>query len=792
MAVEKRRIDIKVSSNVEGVTKKAEKSTKGLSGALTGVGTAAAAATGGIRAMTAALISSGIGAIVVLLGSLVGGLRQVVGVSSQFEESMARLEGISGATGKEIAKLSDQAKQLGRSTQFTASEVVELQTEFAKLGFKTKDIINVTEATLMLAGAAGTDLANAAMIAGSTLRGFGLATTETQRVTDVMAKSFTNSALDITQYQEAMKNVAPVAKTAKVSLEQATAALGLLSDRGIKGGIAGTQLRKVMSELATATGKDFRTSLDIVNERLQGATSEAEKFAIAQELVGDRAYGTLIALAENGEALDDLTGKLIDSEGAAAALNEKMNDTLRGDLKKMSSAWEGLMLSFEDGEGIINKVSRNAVQFLTENLTTLALGVSLLSGTWDERMQLIKVSASEKLGSVGNFFKRLGLGIKDFSLDVKDYLSEVPLIGKSIDKQRLEQDRLAIQQTLKRITEDESIADSRVAIAKKNLFEKQIEIYKKFKETQKELDAKALAPEQTDEFREGTGEGEDDGSEQAKLDARKKFLDKLKKMEEDYEDQTELEKIERRKQRHLAELAAMELEETEKQELKKRIEEYYNQLKKDQEEEERIAKEEQAVKDAEKADAEFKRDQEKAKRAHEEELQRKFDLIDTSAKIFGEQSKFAKALYALKLALQIKEQMAMAKTALIEAGIIKLKTDQQATEGAAKGLASGNPIKAALAVASLAATIAMGAKALSKTKQGIAAAGGVSGGIGGGSAAPAPPSFNVIGAASAGENLIADTVAKANSKPVKAYVVESEMESAGQIARNTKSIASIG
>ena len=130
--------------------------------------------------------------------------------------------------------------------------------------------------------------------------------------------------LDIENFSEAMKNVAPIAATAKVSVEQTTAALGLMADRGVKGGIAGTHLRKIMSELATTTGKDFRTSLDIVNERLSNASSESEKLAIAQDLVGDRAYGSLIALAENREQLDLLTQALEGSEGAAAKLKRSV------------------------------------------------------------------------------------------------------------------------------------------------------------------------------------------------------------------------------------------------------------------------------------------------------------------------------------------------------------------------------------------------------------------------------------------------------------------------------------
>ena len=102
------------------------------------------------------------------------------------------------------------------------------------MGFTSDEINQVTESTLALAQAADADLARAAEVAGSTLRGFGLDASETQRVTDVMASSFGASALDMESFAESMKYVAPVANAAGISLEETTAMLASLSNSGIK------------------------------------------------------------------------------------------------------------------------------------------------------------------------------------------------------------------------------------------------------------------------------------------------------------------------------------------------------------------------------------------------------------------------------------------------------------------------------------------------------------------------------------------------------------------------------
>ena len=99
-----------------------------------------------------------------------------------FEFQMAKVKAVTGASEKDFAKLTKTAKDLGRSTFFTAQQVAKLQTNFGKLGFSTKEILNAQEATLQLATATDTDLGRAAIVAGAAIRGFGLDALESTRV----------------------------------------------------------------------------------------------------------------------------------------------------------------------------------------------------------------------------------------------------------------------------------------------------------------------------------------------------------------------------------------------------------------------------------------------------------------------------------------------------------------------------------------------------------------------------------------------------------------------------------
>ena len=257
-------------------------------------------------------------------------------VAADFEQSMAKVKAISGATGDEFKKLQDNAKELGRTTRFTASEVSALQLEYAKLGFSADEITEVTAATLNLAQATGSDLAQSAEVAGATLRAFGLNASETQRVTDVMAVSFSKSSLDINSFQDSMKYVAPVAKAAGVSLEEATAMLGHLATNGIKGSQAGTSLRRILQDVA-GTGQPFSKAMKM-------SADEVINLADAKDEVGRSASSAFLVLKEGMGDVAGLTTTLQHAEGAAAGMAAGMDDTAEGAMKRMQSAIEGAQI----------------------------------------------------------------------------------------------------------------------------------------------------------------------------------------------------------------------------------------------------------------------------------------------------------------------------------------------------------------------------------------------------------------------------------------------------------------
>ena len=309
-------------------------------------------------------LSTGISAPLIGLGAI------SVRTFSTFEAEMSKVKAVSGATENQFKTLEAQAKKLGATTTFTASEVAGLQVEFAKLGFTASEIDKVTESTLYLAQAGGAELGRAAEVAGSTLRAFGLAAEETGRVTDVMASSFATSSLDMESFAEAMKTVAPIAKATGVSMEEASAMLGALANNGIKGSIAGTALKKILSDLHKEGKPMTQTFKELSNQNIS--------LADANDLVGDRAKGALLVLTEQMGLVDELTLSYQNAEGAAQAMAEEMMDNTAGAFKTLQSATEGALI--EIGEAITeNEIFKGVLEKLTATVGKITKAISGMS-----------------------------------------------------------------------------------------------------------------------------------------------------------------------------------------------------------------------------------------------------------------------------------------------------------------------------------------------------------------------------------------------------------------------------
>lgn len=387
----------KMSAATEKSARKMDRlamSTKTLKKGLKGVG-------GGMKSIGATM-SVGLTAPIVAFGAA------AFQTSVTFDKSMNKVQALSRASAKEIKMLREQAKLLGSTTAFSASQAADAQAFFAQAGFKTNEIMKAVPATLALAAASSTDLAISADILSNVMGGFNVKADQAGKFADILALTTAKGNVNMEMLGESMKDAAPVAQKYGASIEEVAALTAKLGDAGIQGSKAGTTLKNMFLNLSTGAApikKIFKDlGVNVVNKttgKLRSMTdilvdmnkafeakglSDSKKLAVLDKVFGKRAIAGAGVLLEQVRKLDPKTGKytntvakltkeLEGSAGAAKEMQKIQEKGLPGAVNSFKSAWEGLQIAFMDS-GI-----KDTLTSIIEGLTGMMQWMSKLNPT---------------------------------------------------------------------------------------------------------------------------------------------------------------------------------------------------------------------------------------------------------------------------------------------------------------------------------------------------------------------------------------------------------------------------
>lgn len=281
-------------------------------------------------------------------------------IGGDFEEQMSRVKAISGATGSSFDQLKQQAIDLGAKTAFSAKESAAGMENLASAGFDANEIMEAMPGLLDLAAVSGGDVALASENAAAALRGFGLDAGQAGHVADVFARAAADTNAEVADMGDAMKYIAPVANAMGISLEESAAAIGIMSDAGIKGSQAGTSLRGALSRIAKPTKpmigvmdelglsfydaegnmKSLKDQVGMLQQAFKGLTPEQQQNALVT-LYGQESLSGMMALIDKGpDSLGKLTNSLKDSNGAADEMARTMQDNMNSSIEQMMGAFE--------------------------------------------------------------------------------------------------------------------------------------------------------------------------------------------------------------------------------------------------------------------------------------------------------------------------------------------------------------------------------------------------------------------------------------------------------------------
>jgi len=303
-----------------------------------------------------------------------------------FEEAMNMVRAVTKASESDFKMLNDQAKELGATTKFSATQAADAMKFLGMSGLKTKEIFDAMPYVLELAASAQLDMGTAANISTNIMKGYGKEAKDLANINDILVNAFTNANVDLQMLGESFKYAGPIAKGAGLSIETTTAMIAKMGDAGIQGSMAGTAMRGMLLRLANPTKKASKLMrqlgidlskgsdeekgsakgvLDLVDAIKQMEDAGATAIDIAK-MVGDRAGPGLAVLVDQGTVSLEAFIEMIKEQGTAARVAKMQMRGLPGVFYNLASAWEAFQLAtVESGFGdFVSKVIIKLTGFL--------------------------------------------------------------------------------------------------------------------------------------------------------------------------------------------------------------------------------------------------------------------------------------------------------------------------------------------------------------------------------------------------------------------------------------------
>lgn len=318
------------------------------------------------------------------MGAVVGiGLGFAIRTGIKFDQVMSTVQAATQGSKKDFDRLRAAAILWGTKTQFSASEVAGGMLEMGKSGFSAKQTLAALPAVLNAATAAGEDLTTVSNIIVNTLTGLHMAASQTSIVADGLTFAANDTTASISDFGQALKYITPVAHGANMGFHQINAALIALAKTGIRGTMAGTAVRGMLTDMqapskiaaermkelhlsfrdANGNMRPFSRNIDTLNSKLKGMKKgDADKFLRdlfgVQQIAAARQF-----LSVGGDGLRKFEMQSRKSNGAAKKFADTMRDNLGGDMKKFKGTAESAAIKLSDD---LAPSMRKVVQYATQ------------------------------------------------------------------------------------------------------------------------------------------------------------------------------------------------------------------------------------------------------------------------------------------------------------------------------------------------------------------------------------------------------------------------------------------
>ena len=324
-----------------------------------------------------------------------------------FEQSLNVLKTVSGATGEEMKKLSDRARELGADLTLpgtSAADAADAMAELAKAGLDVNEILAASLGVLQLSVAGQISNAEAARITANALNAFKLEGADATRVADLLAAAALASTAEVNEMADSLQMAGAVAAMSGMKIEELVTAIALMSNAGVQGSDAGTSIKQMLLALQTPTNKakklmgelginiydaagnlrSMRDLIQIFSTQLKGLTQEERNYALGVIFGSDAIRSANIVLLGGVDAYDKMSAS-VNKTGAAAGLAASMMEGLTGSVENIKSAFETAAIAAiepfkDDIKAILDFVARaiNAFSALPEPVRKVIVVIVLL------------------------------------------------------------------------------------------------------------------------------------------------------------------------------------------------------------------------------------------------------------------------------------------------------------------------------------------------------------------------------------------------------------------------------
>lgn len=390
---------------------------------------------------------------------MVRGLAAIAKVAADFEQAMANVKAVSGATPEEFARLTAAAKEAGLATKAGPIGAANALALLAQAGFTVNDQLKLLQPTLLMTQASMGELTDAksAEMLGQVLKGWSLPIDEASISVDRMVQAANKFSISFKEMPRGFGAMVGGAQAMQQSFEEVLIAYGLVRDvlPGIKAAtgvnnlmqaLAGRRGAKVEKDLGirlwddTGNPKQLLTIVkemgDAMDRVFKGGRSGEEATRWMRETlnpVAATAFGVMINQLEAGvkaaggkagqAAIDELRMAFSGAgfaeggaRGAGRAFEDIIMNTFGGQKALIKSALESLFI--EIGDPIVQAIKPYA-RYVLDFLRDLTARIKAMSPEVKEAIAKIAVGLSALLAGFGSLVTlRAGIALFATSLQL--------------------------------------------------------------------------------------------------------------------------------------------------------------------------------------------------------------------------------------------------------------------------------------------------------------------------------------------------------------------------------------